>query len=188
MATRILLVSLFLSLLVACDKKEDDINPGKVYSGSLTLNYSRTFPTFSSNVGFDVSITGNGEVNINNPGPVLFDGISEKLIEGVRVKIREHGTIEISSISGTCSRANGKDYLEVSLSCKLDGIQEVWNYQENQWVSVSEAPYQIQHPVSTPMMFRIENAVMDEAVCGGFCSDCWGNSCYRWRLILTETE
>ncbi|MFH1120608.1 MAG: hypothetical protein V1775_12365 [Bacteroidota bacterium] len=186
MATRILLVSLFLCLLTACDKKEDDNNPGKDYTGILSLTYSRSFPTFQAVVLIDAEIVANGNVTLSNPQQVEFDGLSEKMIEGERFKIREQGTINITSISGKWTKVDGKEYLEVNLLCLLEGIQTVWSYEEYQWIKTSEISYTQENPVASPMCFRIQSAVMSEAVCGGSCCDCWGNSCFRWRLELKE--
>lgn len=185
MATRILLVSLFLSLLVACDKKEDDINPGKDYTGDLTLTYSRTFPTLQSIVGIDIEISKSGEVTFSSPQPITYDGISEKMIEGDRIKIREQGSITVASLSGQWVEVDGNEYLEVNLSCTLEGTQTVWAYEEYQWLKVSETPFTHENPVDCPMLFRVDNAVLSEAVCGANCCDVWGNTCFRWRLLLT---
>jgi len=185
MAARFLLVSLFLSLLVACDKKEDDPNPGKDYTGLLSLSYSRTFPTFQSNVDINLEISQNGEVKLVDPNTVLFDGLSEKMISGERTKIREKGEISITTLSGDCINMGGKSYLRVNLSCLIEGVQTVWSYEGFQWTQKSETPFAVENPVETPMLFRIENAEMSEAVCGANCSDCWGNTCFRWRLVLT---
>lgn len=188
MATRIVLVSLFLSLLVACDKKEDDINPGKDYSGALTLTYSRSFPTFRSLITIGVDINANGEVTMSNPPQVEYDGLAQKMVEGERLKIREQGNISITSITGKWIKAEGKEYLDVSLQCQLNGTQTIWRYDLNQWVLETETPYTLCNPINCPMRFRIESALMSEAVCGGSCSDCWGYNCFRWNLVLTPSE
>jgi len=185
MATRILLVSLFLSLLVACDKKEDDINPGKNYTGTLTLEYSRTFPTFQSFITVDVEINQTGEVILLQPSSVNYSGESEKMIEGDRIKLREEGSISVTSTQGEWIKKDGKEFLSVDLSCLLDGRQILWAYDGYNWMKVSETPFTHENPVECPMLFRIENAVMAEAICGASCCDTWGNTCFRWRLVLT---
>lgn len=185
MATRVLLVSLFLSLLVACNKKEDDINPGKNYTGTLTLEYSRTFPTFQSFISLDVEIDHTGEVILLQPSTVNYSGETEKLIEGDRIKLREEGNITIASPQGEWMKKDGKEFLSVDLSCQLAGRQILWAYDGLQWLKVSETPFNHEIPVECPMLFRIENAVMAEAVCGSSCCDTWGNTCFRWRLVLT---
>jgi hypothetical protein len=184
MATRILLVSLFLSLLVACDKKEDDMNPGKNYTGTLTLEYSRTFPTFKSFITLDVEINQAGEVILLQPSPVNYSGESEKMLEGNRIKLREEGSITVTSPLGEWMKRNGKDYLSVDLTSQLTGRQILWAYDGYNWMKVSETPFTHDNPVECPMLFRIENAVMAEAICGATCCDNWGNACFRWRLVL----
>lgn len=188
MATRILLVSLFLSLLVACDKKEDDINPGQDYTGTLTLNYSRTFPTFQTGIDIELAISENGEVTFSEPKQVNYLGESQKMMDGERIKIREQGIVNVSSLSGGCTTIDNKEYLMVNLSCLLDGTQTVWKYTDFQWIKMSDMPYLLENPVESPMLFRIENAVMSEAICGGNCTDCWGNSCFRWHLVLNPSD
>ncbi|MBK6344976.1 MAG: hypothetical protein IPN08_01610 [Bacteroidales bacterium] len=185
MATRIVLVSLLLSLLMACDKKEDDNNPGKDYTGTLSLTYSRSFPTFEAAVSIDADIAANGDVILGNPQQVPYDGVSEKLIEGERIKIREQGDIVITSLSGKWSRSDGKDYLTVTIDYRLEGLLTVSSFDEYQWITLSRQPYTLENPVGNPMVFRIQSALMAEAVCGATCSDCWGYSCFRWRLKLT---
>jgi hypothetical protein len=186
MATRIVLVSLLLSLLMACDKKEDDNNPGKDYTGTLSLTYSRSFPTFEAEVSIDADIAADGTVTLTNPQQVAYDGVAEKLIEGERIKIREQGEIIISSLSGYWIRRDGRDYLEVTMDCRLEGTQTVTSFEGYRWVTVSEQPYTLDNPVGCPMAFRIQSALMAEAVCGASCNDCWGYSCFRWRLKLTQ--
>ena len=188
MATRFLLVSLFLSLLVACDKKEDDNTPGKDYTGVLTLTYSRSFPTYQAMVTIGVDINANGEVILTNPQLVEYDGLAQKMIEGERYKIREQGNISTTSVTGKWIKADGEEYLDVSLQCQLTGIQTVWFYDLNQWVKETETPYTLNNPVECPMRFRIESALMSEAVCGGTCDDCWGHNCFRWHLVLTPSD
>lgn len=185
MATRILLVSLFLSLLFACDKKEDDMNPGKDYTGSLTLDYSRSFPTFKSGTSIAIDISANGSVTLTEPQQVSFAGESQKIIKGDRIKIREEGTITITSLSGKWVIKEGHATLEVNLSCLLNGTQTTWTYNGLDWIQLSQMPYTLENPVECPMYFRVDNAVIAEAVCGGSCNDCWGSSCFRWQLTLT---
>lgn len=184
MATRVLLVSLFLSLLVACEKKEDDINPGTDYSGSLTLSYSRTFPTFDALVTIPVEISSAGLVTFAECAPVEFKGESQKMIEGERIKVKEQGVISISNLSGEWTKQEGKEYLKLNLTCQLEGRQEVWKYEVYQWEKMSDLPVMMYNPVDGPLLFRIENAVMSEAVCGCTHSDTWGNLCFRWHLVL----
>lgn len=188
MATRFLLVSLFLSLLVACDKKEDDINSGQEYTGQLTLNYSRTFPSFESEAVIPMNIAANGVVTFSDPQRVGYMGESQKMIHGERIRIREEGTISISSLMGEWTNVEGKECVMVNLSCLLNGIQTLWAYQDYQWLKVSETPYTLENPVECPMHFRVDNAVLSEAVCGSSCCDTWGNSCFRWRLVLTPSN
>jgi len=185
MARRILLVSLFLCLLVACNKKEDDINPGQDYSGTLTLDYSRTFPTLDAKVIIPVEIAENGTVTFTNPQQTVFVGESQKMIEGERIKVREEGTISVSAPSGVSAITDGKEYLEVNLSFLLEGTQYVWKYEDSQWLKMSEQPFLMENPVESPLHFRIENAVLSEAVCGCTHNDCWGNLCFRWHLVLS---
>ncbi len=185
MATRIVLVSLILSLLVACNKKEDDINPGKDFTGTLTLEYSRTFPTFQSFVTIVVDINRTGEVTLSQISPVNYVGESEKLIEGDRLKLREEGIITVSSLAGEWVKKGGKENLSVSLSCLIEGRQILWSYEQFRWLMISETPFTHENPVACPLLFRIENAVMDEALCGSNCCDSWGNACFRWRLVLS---
>ena len=188
MATRIVLVSLLLSLLMACDKKEDDDIPGKDYTGTLSLTYSRSFPTYQTTVSIAVNIAANGAVALGDPQQFPFDGVAEKLIEGERIKIRERGSIVVSSRSGRWSRLDGNDYLEVMMDCHLEGIQTVSRFETYQWVILSDQPYVQENPVECPMSFRIQSALMDEAVCGATCNDCWGYSCFRWRLVLNQDK
>lgn len=149
-ATRIVLVSLLLSLLMACDKKEDDNNPGKDYTGTLSLTYSRSFPTFEAAVSIDADIAANGDVILGNPQQVPYDGVSEKLIEGERIKIREQGEIVITSLSGKWSRSDGKDYLTVTIDYRLEGLLTVSSFDEYQWITLSRQPYTLENPVETP--------------------------------------
>ena len=111
MKARILLVSLILSLLVACDKKEDDINPGQDYTGTLTLDYSRSFPTFTTTLSVPVEISSNGQAVIALPAPHKFMGESDKMIDGERIKIREVGVITISDITSVWKQKDGHKYL-----------------------------------------------------------------------------
>jgi hypothetical protein len=184
MATRILLVSLFLCLLTACDKKEDDNNPGKDYTGKLTLTFSRSFPTYQAVVPVEVLIAANGSVTLTPPAPIAYTGIAEKMLEGKRIKISEEGVVNISGLSGNYVRKDGKDFLEVNITCTLDGVQTVWTYDGICWTSPGETPYTLANPVQCPMCFRIGSALMSEAVCGANCCDAWGNACFRWRLVL----
>ncbi|MBW6491609.1 MAG: hypothetical protein K0B15_10515 [Lentimicrobium sp.] len=188
MATRILLVSLFLSLLVACDKKEDDNNPGRSYTGTLALEYSRSFPTFISSLTIPVDISPLGEVTVVQPDPVAFQGEADKMIDGDRIRIREEGTINISDIRAKWLKKEGLQYLEVSLSFDLSGNQSVWKWDAYYWLKQSEAPYSLLDPVECPMMFRIDNAVLSEALCAARCNDCWGYNDFRWRLVLTAFD
>ena len=188
MATRILLVSLFLSLLVACDKKEDDINPGQDYSGTLTLDYSRSFPTFTSTFSVPVEISSTGQAIIALPVPHKFQGVSDKMIEGERIKIMEEGVITISDIDPVWKHHDGHQYLEVSLSFALEGKQTVWKWNIYYWEQTAEESYAIQDPVECPMKFRIDNAILSESVCASGCDDCWGHNNFRWRLRLHEDE
>jgi len=187
MATRILLVSLFIFLLAACDKKEDDINPGKDYTGSLTLTYSRSFPTFQSGIDIPVTIFANGVVTFAVPDQVNYTGESQKIIDGSRTRVREQGTITVTSLTGEWIKVDGKETVKVNLSCLLEGDQIVWTYDDYEWVMVSQMPYTLENPVESPMLFRVDNAVKSSAVCGAGCSDCWGNSCFRWILILSPS-
>ncbi len=186
MTTRIVLVSLLLSLLVACDKKEDDINPGRNYTGTLTLDYSRSFPTFTTTLSLPVEISASGQAVIAQPLPHNFQGESDKMIRGERIKIREEGVITISDIVPVWKDDNGHKYLQVSLSFKLEGNQTVWEWDNYYWKQTSEAPYAFQNPVECPMLFRIDNALLSESVCASRCEDCWGNNNFRWILHLYE--
>lgn len=186
MTTRIVLVSLLLSLLVACDKKEDDINPGRNYTGTLTFDYSRSFPTFTSTLSLPVEILASGQAEIVQPMPYEFQGESDKMIQGKRIKIRENGTIIISDIFPVWKDENGRKYLEVGLSFKLEGHQTVWEWDNYYWKQTSEGPYTLQNPVECPMVFRIDNALLSESVCASHCEDCWGYNNFRWRLQLHE--
>jgi len=185
MATRILLVSLFLSLLVACDKKEDVINPGQDYSGNLTLTYSRTFPTFDALAGMNVNISKSGDVTLSTPQPVGFDATSEKMIDGLRTRVREYGVITIHAATGSCVNLEGRQYVDIVLTCSLEGWRQLCTCSNGNWSAAPETPLTGDHPVSSPMRFSLGNAVMDEAVCGGTCSDALGNTCFMWRLKLT---
>ncbi|HOP13942.1 MAG TPA: hypothetical protein PLH09_08200 [Lentimicrobium sp.] len=188
MARIILLVSLFLSLLTACDKKEDDMNPGKDYTGLLTLEYTRTFPTFQSVVSTQVDISSSGTVVFKQPPVTAFKGESEKMIENDRIRIREEGSISISMLSGKWDKMDGKEYLLVNLTCQLDGLRNVWEWDEYRWIQLSEVPYSLENPLACPMSFRIDNALMSEAVCGGSLTDNWGINCFRWRLVLVPVS
>lgn len=188
MKARILLVSLFLSLLVACNKKEDDIKPGQDYSGTLTLDYSRSFPTFTSTLSVPVEISSTGEAIIALPVPHEFQGVSDKMIQGERIKIREEGVITISDIAPVWKHKDGRQYLEVSLSFALEGKQTVWKWNNYYWEQTSEDSYAIKDPVECPMLFRIDNALLSESVCASRCDDCWGHNNFRWRLRLNEGQ
>lgn len=187
MATRILLVSLFLSLLVACDKKEDDINPGRDYTGTLTLDYSRSFPTFTTTLSVPVEISASGQVVIAQPGLHEFQGVSDKMIRGERIRINEEGVITISDINPVWKQKDGHQYLEVSLSFVLEGKQTVCKWNNYYWEQTTEAQYAIHDPVKCPMLFRIDNALLSESVCASRCEDCWGHNNFKWRLQLHET-
>ena len=186
MKTRIVLVSLLLSLLVACDKKEDDINAGHDYTGTLTLDYSRSFPTFTSTLSLPVEISASGQAVIAQPMPYEFQGESDKMIRGERIKIKESGTITISDIVPVWKDENGHKYLQVSLSFNLEGTQTVWEWDNYYWKQTSTGPYAIENPVECPMVFRIDNALLSESVCASRCEDCWGHNNFRWRLQLHE--
>lgn len=188
MATRVLLVSLFLSLLVACDKKEDDINPGQSYTGKLALEYVRSFPTFTTSLGIPVEINSAGEVFLPSPQPLTFSGQSDKMIEGERIRISEDGEIVISNLSAKFIKDEGKEYLDVTLSFHISGNQQVWKWNEYFWKQLSAGPYEISDPVSCPMRFRIDNALLSESVCAARCSDCWGHNNFRWRLTLQKED
>lgn len=186
MTTRIVLVSILLFLLVACDKKEDDITPGRDYTGTLTLDYSRSFPTFTSTMSIPVEISASGEAVVTQPLPHNFQGESDKMIRGERIKIREEGIITISDVDPVWKVENGREYLEVSLSFLLEGHQTIWEWDNYYWNQTSASPYSHQHPVKCPMMFRIDNALLSESVCAARCEDCWGYNNFRWRLQLNE--
>lgn len=186
MKARILLVSLILSLLVACNKKEDDINPGRDYTGTLSLDYSRSFPTFTTTLSVPVEISSNGQAVIALPAPHKFMGESDKMIHGERIKIREVGVITISDITSVWKQKDGHKYLEVNLSFALEGQQNVWKWNINYWEQTAEESYEIQDPVECPMTFRIDNALLSEAVCASRCDDCWGHNKFSWRLQLHE--
>ena len=186
MKARILLVSLFLSLLIACDKKEDDIKPGQDYSGTLTLDYSRSFPTFTTTLSVPVEISSSGQAVIAQPVPLEFQGESDKMIRGERIKIREEGVITISDIAPVWKNQDGQKYLEVSLSLVLEGNQTVWRWNNYYWEQTADESYAIQDPVECPMTFRIDNALLSESVCAARCEDCWGHNNFKWRLRLHE--
>jgi len=185
MARIILLVSLFLSLLTACDKKEDDINPGKDYTGTLTLEYTRTFPSFQKLAITGVNVSGSGQVSITPVNPVPFYGESEKMIGDDRIRIREEGEIVITSPEGLWLMVDGKENLRVDLGCTVTGSQKVWKWTYNNWQLLSEIPLDVANPVQMPMYFRIDNALLSEAVCGSSVTDPWGICCFRWKLVLT---
>ena len=184
MSARVLLVSLSLFLLMACDKKEDDTPSGKSYSGRLTFVLSRTFPTLHAETAVDVSIDADGNVGFSQPEAVYFEAVSEKIMDGDRIKLTETGVIQVSAISGNLKSVNGKDYLVVALNMNIDGNLTHWDYRYPDWICAGDDPYTVSDPVSCPLMFRMENALMDEALCGHSCCNNWGNTCYRWKLVL----
>ena len=188
MATRILLVSLFLSLLIACEKKEDDVIPGQNYTGTLELEYIRSFPTFSTSLQIPITISSSGLVALAQPVPLEFQGESDKMIQGERIRIREEGIINISGIAAKWLKKEGRQYLEVYLDFALSGQQQVWKWNDYYWRQLSEGPYSLMDPVECPMMFRIDNAVLSESVCAARCDDCWGHNNFRWRLMLTPEK
>ncbi|MDD2528201.1 MAG: hypothetical protein PHT26_09230 [Lentimicrobiaceae bacterium] len=186
MATRILLVSMLLSLLVACDKKEDDIKPGHDYTGTLTLDYTRTFPAFTSTLSLPVEITASCQVFISKSLPHAFEGESDKFIQGERIKIREKGVINISEITPMWTQRDANQFLEVSILFAIEGEQTVWKWADYYWEQTDQGPYLVLNPTECPMVFRINNALMSEAVCVFHCEDCWGMNNFRWRLQLHE--
>lgn len=188
MATRILLVSLLLSFLVACDKKEDDIDPGRNYTGTLSLDYSRSFPAFTSTLSVPVEISASGQVTMAQPLPHEFGGESDKLIDGERIKIREEGHIKLSDIAPLWKKIDGIQYLECALSFALEGQQTIWIWTGHSWEQTLQQPYLLQNPDKCPLLFRIDNAVLSESVCISQCEDCWGRNNFRWRLQLKEIQ
>lgn len=183
MAARILLVSLFLSLLVACDKKEDDITPGRDYKGSLTLEYSRCFPTINQPVVIGLEVNQAGTVTFVAPQSTQYTAEADKMIEEDRIRIKEEGTITITSLTGKWVDVDGKAYLQVSLSCYIDGTHTVWRHDGVQWQQIEQTQFNLENPAQQPMLFRIENAERDGSVCGATTSDKWSPICFRWKLL-----
>ena len=186
MKTRIVLVSLLLALLVACDKKEDDKDTGQNYTGTLTLDYARTFPAFTTTLSVPVEISATGQVFISQPLPHEFSGESDKMIDGERIKIREEGVIVISDIAPAMMQKSGSNYLEVAFSLMLQGEQTVWKWATYCWEQTDKGPYILPNSGECLLLFRIDNALLSESVCTSRCEDCWGRNNFRWRLQLHE--
>ncbi|GAB1404640.1 MAG: hypothetical protein PHX54_05255 [Lentimicrobiaceae bacterium] len=186
MTTRIVLVSLFLSLLFACQKKEDDMVPGQNYKGTLTLDYSRNFPAFTSTLSLPVEVSAEGQVFVSAPLPCAFTGESDKFIGDERIKIREEGTILIPHITASWNQKGNKQYLEVSLLVSIEGERSVWKWMHHKWQETEYAPFVLQNQSDAPMIFRLDNALLSEAVCINGCNDCWGQNNFRWQLRLHE--
>jgi len=68
----------------------------------------------------------------------------------------------------------------------MEGEQTVWKWATYYWEQTEQRPYLLQNPVECPMVFRIDNALLSEAVCTSRCEDCWGRNNFRWRLQLHE--
>jgi hypothetical protein len=180
-------VFLLFLFAISC-KKEENPKPDSNYVGILTLEYSRSFPEFSTTITMEVEIDKSGEIYISEPDQVEYSGEDEMDLDGSLIRQNETGTITITSLNGAFKEKNGEGYLSVNAHTLIDGIQITWAWDDDLgWIQLIEEPFSLEDPVESPMDFNIDDAVVaaeGSQLGATMVVEPFGTVTYMWTLIL----
>lgn len=179
---------LLLIAITGCQKENEDPTPDANYTGTLTLEYSRTFPELTASVPIDVQVYKSGDVSITDPAQEAYSG--EDIMElggGARVKLNETGTITITSLNGEWKVIGDQEYLSVNSNTLIDGTQNIWGWDDDYgWILVGDnLPFSVEDPIVPPLNFLISEAMLSGAVLGVTQNTQYGSLVYKWTLRLT---
>jgi hypothetical protein len=158
--------------------------PSIDYTGVLTLTYARTFPAFTATVAIDVDVYRSGDVLFSQPEQVAYAGESQRDGE---IKLKEAGTITITSLAGAWVLRGGVEYLEVTCATLIDGTQTVWGWDDDMgWVQVAEIPFTVEDPAKPPLRFDSAAATIGSGATIGVTNAAafGGTQTFQWTLVL----
>ncbi|MFH0974688.1 MAG: hypothetical protein V1874_02775 [Spirochaetota bacterium] len=188
------LIALLSVCMVSCrdsgnrgDTGADTNNPVPItlsndYTGTLTLEYSRDFPGFSTAVEIDVDVYKSGDVLLSQPDQATYDATEE---EPGQVKIREYGSVTVTSLSGLAVETGGEKYIQISANTLITGVQTVWGWTGSDWYQVMNTPFDIENPIESPMNFNLDDAVWSGASIGKSIPAYGGTQTFKWTLLLS---
>lgn len=170
------------SILVSCHKDTDVVELTSGYLGTLTLEYSRTFPSFSNIVTIDIDINKTGEVTIDLSDVVPYDAVDE--VTGT-AKLREEGSIAVSTLSGKVSFTNDGEYVIINARTFIIGAITIWGWDDNMgWIFPQTVPIEVFDPVISPLNFSIDESTLSGDEIGAIVPGYMGNMTFKWTLLL----
>jgi len=175
-------ICVFFLLLVCCHKDTDEIQLTTGYLGTLTLEYSRTFPPFSNIVTNDIDITKAGIVTIDQPEVANYDATDEV---AETVKLKEKGSVTVSNLKGTIKYTDEDEYVVINAYSLIKGETTVWGWDDDLgWIFPQTIPFEVEDPIENPLNFNIAESTLTgddiDATVAGY----MGNMTFRWSLIL----
>lgn len=178
-----ILLAVIVLLQLGCQKDKDEIILTNSYIGTLKLQYSRTFPEFSNIITMDVEVDISGEVTISQPSSVTYDATDS--VAG-SYKVREEGSITLSSLSGEVKLINNEECLVINVNTLISGSLTTWGWDdENAWGKPFTLPFVNENPTKNPHNFIISDAVMSVATIGKSVPAVNSEQTYKWTLFLT---
>lgn len=170
--------------MIGCSK--DEPKPNANYTGTLVLEYSRSFPEFTASVAIDIDIFKSGAVIFSDPDQVPYNATDSLIFGNSSVKLNVTGTMTVSSLEGRWKVKNDTEYLSVNAYALVEGTQKAWEWDEIAgWQLIGTEPFSVEDPVEGPLEFKISEALQaNGSVLGTYETSQYGTLIYQWTLKL----
>ncbi len=169
-----------LLISAGCNKNEDILDFD--YTGTLSLVYSRSFPSFDANTTLDVYIAKSGEVTLSTPSPANYDATAE---EPEVVKIREFGSLIVNNPKGKVVIRGDESFVQITTATIVVTNMIVWGWDGTRWIEVASLLFNTSNPVDNPMNFSISDAAWSGSTLGATVPAFNGTMTFAWTLRLT---
>jgi hypothetical protein len=130
-------------LFCSCDNSENEPQLSNNYTGILSVEYTKGFPSFTSAAKLDVDIRKDGAVTFSGGGDSDEFEAEDILYEDGKpaTKIKMTGTLVFNGAQGEVMIADENEYALIKVSSSLYVQMTVWAWDEDLgWMQVIDVP------------------------------------------------
>jgi hypothetical protein len=186
---QMMVMTILITVISGCKKKNEEPNVlSNSYHGTMTLEYSRGFPNFSSIVQMNIDVAKNGAVTFGPGDSVTFDKEEIKYNQSKpEIKMKMTGTLGLHAAKGQYFLDKGVSTLMVWVHSSIVGQMTVWSWDDDLgWVQVLDTPYNYEDTYNDgSMQFNINDAVLTGSFIKTSLPDIQDTATYGYALFLT---